>query len=44
MQVWKAAPLYMATTWASNQIGFYLMWWVGFYSAAVLIAAGIVTR
>lgn len=41
---WKAAPLYFVTALVSNQIGYYLMWWVGFYSASILIAAGIVTR
>jgi len=44
MPVWKAAPLYLTVSTVANQIGFYVMWWVGFYTAAVLIALGIVTR
>ncbi len=43
MPVWKAAPLYLVTSVASNVIGFYVMWWVGFYVARVLIDAGVVT-
>jgi hypothetical protein len=43
MPVWLAAPLYLVTSWVSNQIGYYVMWWVGFYAARVLIAAGVVT-
>lgn len=44
MPIWKATLLYLATSWVSNQIGYYLMWYVGFYTARVLIAAGIVTN
>lgn len=44
MAVWKATLLYLATSWVSNQAGYYLMWYVGFYAARVLIAAGIVTN
>ncbi len=43
MPVWKAAPLYYVSSLVSNLIGPWLMWWIGFYSAGVLIAAGIVT-
>lgn len=44
LPVWSAAPLYIAASFVSNLIGYYLMWWIGFYAAAILIAAGIVTR
>lgn len=43
MPVWKAAPLYLGAAWVSNIVGFYVMWWVGFYTAAILVRAGIVT-
>ncbi|MEI9899231.1 MAG: hypothetical protein WDN31_02825 [Hyphomicrobium sp.] len=43
MAAWKAVGLYLATTIVANQIGYYLMWFVGFYTARVLTAAGIVT-
>ena len=43
MPVWKAILLYLPASYVSGNIGFYLMWWVGFYSAKVLTAAGIVT-
>jgi len=43
MPVWKAAPIFFGTSWVAAQITTWLMWWVGFYSAAILIAAGIVT-
>jgi len=42
MPVWKAAPLYLATSYVSGNASFYLMWYVGWYSAYVLSAAGIV--
>jgi hypothetical protein len=44
MPVWQTTPLYLATSWVSNAIGYYLMWYVGFYVARVLMAAGIVTN
>ena len=43
MPVWKATLLYLAACLVSNQLGYWIMWWVGFYTARVLIAAGIVT-
>jgi hypothetical protein len=43
MPVWKASALYLVAAILSNQIGYFVMWWVGFYSAKVLTAAGIVT-
>jgi hypothetical protein len=43
LALWKAGLLYIAVSWVSNQVGYYLMWYVGFYVARVLIAAGIVT-
>ncbi|MBC7832880.1 MAG: hypothetical protein H7Y62_12775 [Hyphomicrobium sp.] len=42
MPVWKAAPLYLATSFVSGNASFHLMWYVGWYSAYVLTAAGIV--
>jgi hypothetical protein len=42
MPVWKAAPLYLASSYVSGNASFYLMWYVGWYSAYVLSAAGIV--
>ncbi len=42
MPVWKATALYLAASLVSSQLGYWIMWWVGFYSARVLIAAGIV--
>lgn len=44
MAIWKATLLYLGVSWVSNQIGYYLMWYVGFYTARVLINAGIVTN
>jgi hypothetical protein len=44
MAVWQATPLYLATSWVSSTIGYYLMWYIGFYVARVLIAAGVVTN
>lgn len=44
MAIWKATLLYLGVSWVSNQIGYYLMWYVGFYTARVLIDAGIVTN
>lgn len=43
MPIWKATLLYLAASLVSSQLGYWLMWWVGFYSARILIAAGIVT-
>jgi hypothetical protein len=43
MPVWKATALYLSASVISGKVGFWLMWWVGFYSARVLMAAGIVT-
>jgi hypothetical protein len=43
MPIWKATVLYLAASLISNQVGFFLMWYVGFYTARVLVAAGIVT-
>jgi hypothetical protein len=43
MRVWTAGPLYVAASFLSSVVGYFLMWWVGFYTAAVLTAAGIVT-
>lgn len=40
---WKATLLYFATYYASSVVSYNLMWWIGWYSAAVLTAAGIVT-
>jgi hypothetical protein len=42
MPVWKAALLYLASSFVSGNAGVYLMWYVGWYSAYVLSAAGIV--
>jgi len=43
MPVWKATVLYLIASLISTQVGYWVMWWVGFYSARILIAAGIVT-
>jgi hypothetical protein len=43
MPVWKATALYLVAAVVSNNVSYWLMWWVGFYSARVLTAAGIVT-
>lgn len=43
MPIWKATILYFVASIVSTDLGYWLMWWVGFYSARVLIAAGIVT-
>jgi hypothetical protein len=43
MPVWKAAALYIVVAFVSNQAAYHLMWWVGYYSAQTLTAAGIVT-
>jgi len=43
MPVWKATGLYLVASVVSNKVGYWVMWWVGFYSAKVLNAAGIVT-
>lgn len=43
MPIWKATALYLLASIVSNKVGFWLMWWVGFYTARVLTAAGIVT-
>jgi hypothetical protein len=42
MPVWKAALLYLPTSIVANNIGYQLMWYVGWYSAYILSAAGIV--
>ncbi len=42
MPVWKAALLYMPASYVANVISYQLMWYVGWYSAYVLSAAGIV--
>jgi hypothetical protein len=43
MPVWKATALYLVASVVSYQVGYQLMWQVGFYSAKMLTAAGIVT-
>ncbi len=43
MPVWKATALYVVASVVSGKVGYYLMWWVGFYTAKVLTQAGIVT-
>ena len=43
MPVWKATGLYLLASFVSNKVSFWLMWWVGFYTAKVLTQAGIVT-
>ena len=43
MPVWKATALYVVASAVSGKVGYYLMWWVGFYTAKVLTNAGIVT-
>jgi len=43
MSIWAATGLYFIASMVSNQVGYHLMWWVGFYTARVLISAGIVT-
>ena len=43
MPVWKATALYLLATVVANQVGFWLMWYVGWYSARALTQAGIVT-
>jgi len=43
MPIWKATLLYLVASLVSNQLGYWIMWWVGFYTARALIAAGIVT-
>lgn len=42
MPVWKATLLYLPASYLSGIIGYQLMWYVGWYSAYVLSAAGIV--
>jgi hypothetical protein len=42
MPVWKAALLYLPASYVSGIIGYQLMWYVGWYSASILSAAGIV--
>lgn len=42
MPVWKATLLYLPTSYLSGVIGYQLMWYVGWYTAYVLSAAGIV--
>jgi hypothetical protein len=43
MPVWRASALYLVAAVISNQLGFFVMWYVGYYTARVLTAAGIVT-
>ncbi len=43
MPVWKATALYVVASVVAGQVGYYLMWWVGFYTAQVLTNAGVVT-
>jgi hypothetical protein len=43
MPVWLASALYLVAAVLSTQIGFFVMWHVGYYTARVLTAAGIVT-
>lgn len=43
MPIWKATLLYFVASIVSGQLGYWIMWWVGFYSARILTAAGIVT-
>jgi hypothetical protein len=43
MPVWKATGLYLLTSMVSNKVGYFLMWYVGYYTAKVLTEAGIVT-
>lgn len=43
MPVWKATLLYLVATIVSGQLGYTIMWYVGFYTARILIDAGIVT-
>jgi hypothetical protein len=43
MSVWTAGPLYMGASFVSSFVGYVLMWWVGFYTASILTAAGVVT-
>jgi hypothetical protein len=42
MPVWKAALLYLPASYVANVISYQMMWYVGWYSAYVLSAAGIV--
>jgi hypothetical protein len=42
MPVWKAALLYLPASYVSGIVGYQLMWYVGWYSAYILSAAGIV--
>jgi hypothetical protein len=42
MPAWKAALLYLPASYVSGVVGYQLMWYVGWYSAYVLSAAGIV--
>jgi hypothetical protein len=42
MPVWKAALLYLPASYVANVISYQMMWYVGWYSAYVLAAAGIV--
>ena len=43
MSVWRAGVLYFVAAVSSYQISYWLMYGVGFVTARVLIAAGIVT-
>jgi hypothetical protein len=42
MPLWKAALLYLPASYVANVISYQMMWYVGWYSAYVLSAAGIV--
>ena len=42
MPVWKAALLYLPASYVANVVSYQMMWYVGWYSASVLSAAGIV--
>jgi hypothetical protein len=42
MPVWKAALLYLPASYVANVVSYQMMWYVGWYSAYVLSAAGIV--
>ncbi len=42
MPTWKAALLYLPASYASGVMGTQLMWYVGWYSAYILSAAGII--
>jgi hypothetical protein len=43
MPLWKAGVLYIVAAISSYQLSYWLMYFVGYWTAAVLIAAGVVT-